>query len=291
MHKKRALLIVNIAAREGGIQDVERVQKILRSGAIDARAFVFEQAPRIPTAIRRHAHEVDLIIIGGGDGTLNAAVEPILSAGLPMGVLPLGTANDLARTLQIPTDVDRAAHIITSGRIKKIDLGWVNHKHFFNVASIGLAVKVTHALTRPVKKRWGAMAYPLSLLNAYRSTRPFGVRITCDGRTRRLKSIQVAIGNGRHYGGGMSIRSDATIDDHRLNLYNLQPQPIWRLLRIAPAVMKGTMEGENSIRLMDGREIRVVTDRPMPVDTDGEVTASTPALFRVKHQVLPVFVP
>ncbi|RJQ86861.1 MAG: lipid kinase, partial [Desulfobacteraceae bacterium] len=241
MQTKRGLIIVNTLARKG-VVDVEEVQNILRHGGIETAVFIFENVPQIRRAIRRHTRQVDMIIVGGGDGTLNAAVEPVLAAGLPLGVLPLGTGNDLARTLQIPAEPHLAAQVIAAGHIKKIDLGWVNHKHFFNVASIGLAVKVTDALTPPMKKRWGALAYPMTLLSAYRSTRPFRAHITCDGTTHRLKSIQIAIGNGRHYGGGMSIRHDAAIDDHRLNLYSLKPHPVHKLIRAVPAIIKGVME-------------------------------------------------
>jgi len=253
--------------------------------------YTIENVTHMKDAIRRHGDRVDCYIVGGGDGTLNAALEPILETGLPLGVLPLGTANDLARTLEIPFDAKAAAQVIAAGRVKWIDLGWVNYKHYLNVASIGLAVKVSHALSGSTKKRWGVLAYPLSFFNAYRATRPFRARITCNGQSHVFKSIQIAIGNGRHYGGGLAIRHDATIDDHRLNLYSLKPQPMWQLIRSAPAIITGTMQQGDFIRVMEGEEFKVVTRKPMPIDTDGEVTTYTPARFRVKKSALPVFVP
>jgi diacylglycerol kinase (ATP) len=290
METRSALIIVNARARNG-MTDLERVQEKLRLGGIASKVVTFDNVSQLRRVIRRHGQQINLIIIGGGDGTLNAAVEPVLSAGLPLGVLPLGTANDLARTLQIPTRADDAAQVILDGRIKNIDLGWVNHKHFFNVAHIGLAAKISRTLTGSVKKRWGTLAYPLSIWNAYRNTRPFSVQVTCDGRTHRLRSIQMAIGNGRYYGGGLTLRQDAAIDDQYLNLYSIVPKPAWRLLLAAPAIVKGTLRNDDLIHLMDGREIRVITNYRMPIATDGEITAYTPALFRVKKALLPVFVP
>jgi diacylglycerol kinase (ATP) len=289
MNSKRALIIVNTLARQGQA-DIDEACEIFRRHGIQPTFLAFENVSQLKNAIQRFGARVDLIVIGGGDGTLNAAVETVLRAGLPLGVLPMGTANDLARTLQIPSDIAQAANIIVAGRIKKIDLGWVNHKHFFNVASIGLAVKVTHNLSRPMKARWGTLAYPLSLIKAYYSMRPYRSWVNCDGNTRRFKSIQISVGNGRHYGGGMAIRHDAAIDDHRLYLYSLRPKPMWRLLRAAPSIMKGTMEEDDLVCLMEGQEIQITTSRPLPIETDGEITTRTPALFRVSKQVLPVFV-
>jgi diacylglycerol kinase (ATP) len=287
---KNALIIVNVLARDGAA-DLETAREKLRQGRIASELVILENASHLKRIIRGRSHDMDLIIIGGGDGTLNAAVEPVLSTGLPLGILPLGTANDLARTLQIPPEMDGAVRVILQGRIKKIDLGWVNHKHFLNVAHIGLAARLSRNLPRSKKKRWGALAYPLSIWEAYRSTRPFGAQITCDGRKRWLRSIQIAVGNGRHYGGGMTIREDAAIDDQCLNLYSIDPQPAWRLLLAAPSIFRGTLSNNDPIHRMDGREIRITTGRRMPIVTDGEITTTTPALFTVKDELLPVFVP
>ncbi|MHC5722287.1 MAG: diacylglycerol kinase family protein, partial [Nostoc sp.] len=90
----------------------------------------------------------ELVIIGGGDGTLNAAVDALVDTQLPLGILPLGTANDLARTLEIPNSLSEACKIIAYRNLHRIDLGWVNGKHFFNVASLGLSVKITERLTK-----------------------------------------------------------------------------------------------------------------------------------------------
>jgi diacylglycerol kinase family enzyme len=102
----------------------------------------------LPDLIRRYSDRVDLIVIGGGDGTLNAAADGLVDIQLPLGILPLGTANDLARTLGLPKTLSGACGVIAQGRRQAIDLGWVNGKHFFNVASLGLSVKITQQLSK-----------------------------------------------------------------------------------------------------------------------------------------------
>ncbi|MFZ0242284.1 MAG: lipid kinase [Desulfobacterales bacterium] len=290
MKKKRALILVNKLARQGEA-DLDAVRRVLEDGGIDSVVHAFDAIDRIEEAVRRHRQHIDCVIVGGGDGTLNAALESILDSKLPLGVLPMGTANDLARTLEIPFAPEDAAGVIVRGRIARIDLGWVNGKHYLNVAHIGLAAKVSHTLTTEMKKRWSVLAYPLALIDAYRTNRPFKARVTCDGQTQNLKSIQIAIGNGRHYGGGMSVRHDAVIDDRQLNFYSLEPQSIWHLLWSAPAIVRGTFTRGDLVRLMNGKEIEVTTSRTMRVDTDGELVTRTPAVFRVKEGALPIFVP
>lgn len=284
------LVIVNINARKGGI-DQAAIREVLEKTGIRASVHFCEDTSQARKAIARHRREADCIVVGGGDGTLNALAEDLLASGLPLGLLPLGTANDLAQTLQIPTQLEAAAQVLANGRPTRIDMGKVNGKYYFNVANIGLGFHITRTLTSSKKKRWGVMAYPLSLFEAYAANKPFRAQIDCDGDTRRLASIQIAVGNGRHYGGIMTVHEDAAIDDHLLDLYSLAPQSIGDLLRAAPAIVKGAYGGQQQVRMMQGERIDVSTDRSLPISTDGETTTRTPASFTVEKDALVVIVP
>ncbi|WP_265094641.1 diacylglycerol kinase family protein, partial [Enterobacter hormaechei] len=114
----------------------------------------------VTRVIRELTGVVDAIVVGGGDGSINAVLEGALAARLPLGILPLGTANDLARTLGIPPDPVAAAGIIQAGYLRQIDLGRVNGHLFANVASLGLSVELTRRLTGALKRRWGRLGYP-----------------------------------------------------------------------------------------------------------------------------------
>ena len=288
--KNRAIILTNKASGRAET-DLTAVRDILLDHGIDSYLCFFEHVTQIKPLVRRHQDKVDRIIIGGGDGTLNAALEVVLESGLPLGILPLGTANDLARTLGIPFEAQAAAQVIGKGKLRQIDLGKVNRKHFLNVAHIGLAAQVSHQLSTEMKKRWGWLAYPLALFRAYRSNRPFKARISYDGRTMQIRSIQITIGNGRHYGGGMTVSQDATLDDNRFHFFSLKPQNMWQLLRSLPAMAKGTFRWGDKVQLADAEQISVVTQRTMPIDTDGELTTHTPAQFQVVKAALSVFVP
>jgi YegS/Rv2252/BmrU family lipid kinase len=284
------LLIINRQSRTGSA-DLSATIKFLEQHGLSVLERQFDRAEEIAEAIRRDCKNVDLVIVAGGDGTMNAAVDALVECGLPLGILPTGTGNDLARTLGIPTTLVEAAAVITGGRRHTIDLGRVNGKHFFNVASIGLSAELTRHHTVERKRRLWLLAYVLSVRDAYRQTRPFRARIVCDGKTLRVRAIQISIGNGRHYGGGMTIAEDAAIDDGWLDVYCLKPLSFWRLLILFPALRRGRLRRQQSVAVMRGRKVEVTTRRAMPVSTDGEITTRTPARFEVVPRALSVLVP
>ena len=131
----------------------------------------------------------------------------------------------------------------------------------------------------------------LSVRDAWRTTRAFRARLRCDGQTLRLRALQVTVGNGRHYGGGMTVRADAAIDDGRLDLYALKPRRFWRLLLLFPALRFGWLHRSEAALVLRGERIEVRTRGSLPVNTDGELTTRTPARFTVVPRALSVFVP
>lgn len=290
MPDRMALLFTNAASRQGGT-DLAPAIEALAGGGI---RLVDEEPPDV-TGLRAwiaaHRDDVDLVIIGGGDGTLNAAADALIETGLPLGILPLGTANDLARTLGIPNDLEAASRVIAAGWTHRIDLGRVNGKHFFNVASLGLSVEVARQLDVEVKRRWGVLGYPLILWRAIRARRAFRARIRCDGASMRVLAMQISVGNGRHYGGGMTIAADAAIDDGALDLVSVAPQGLWELIVNLPALRWGWHRGAERIRHWRCRQLEIRTAQPVPINTDGEVTTRTPAEIIVVPNAIPVFVP
>lgn len=231
------------------------------------------------------------MIVGGGDGTLNAALPGLRDTGLPLGIIPLGTANDLARTLALPLDIDEAAHVIAAGNRCKVDLGEVNGHPFFNVASIGFGVDLTRALTRDAKLRWGTLGYLIAALRVVRRAQPFHATIRIGDTVRRSKTVHLAVGNGRHYGGGMTVSEDARIDDNRLDVYSLEVPNAFALIKLLPAMKAGTHGRWAEVETMAGQEVTIETSRPRSVNADGEIVTRTPAHFRVLSGAVQIYAP
>jgi YegS/Rv2252/BmrU family lipid kinase len=288
---RHALLIVNRNARNGGAA-IEEALDVLRGAG-----WILQEVPCSPgqmaaDVIRAQARpEIGAVILGGGDGTLNGAAPALIETGLPFGILPLGTANDLARSLGIPPDPVEAARIIAGVPPRPIDLGEVNGIPFFNVASIGFSAELARDLGQDVKKRWGKLGYAIAAFRLLRRSRPFTVWIRHDGAEEKGKTIQVSVGNGRHYGGGMTVASDARPDDGKLDVYSLELDHWWRLLALLPYLRRGTHGQWKDVRTFHTTECEVRTRRPMPINTDGELNASTPAHFRLLPRAVQVFAP
>lgn len=236
-----------------------------RSGMALVRAFPADR-DAVADLIRQHARlgTVDCVVMGGGDGTLNAAALALAETKLPLGVLPLGTANDFARTLDIPADLPAAAAVIADGLTRRVDLGIVNGHPFFNVASIGLSVRLTRELTAERKRRWGRFAYAIAAARALsQARRPFTALIARDGYApERVKTPQIAVGNGRYYGGGMAVRESARIDDQCLDLYSLEVKGVIRLALMALALRKGEQRRWSGVRGSCGGAVLIQMRQP-----------------------------
>lgn len=287
---RRALLIVNEKARRGRAAG-EVGERMLVDNGMRVRRESCDRREALAKTIRRHAGAVDLVVIGGGDGTLNAALPALLDTGLPLGILPLGTANDLARTLAVPPVPEAAARIIVAGHTREIDIGEVNGVPFFNVASLGLSERIARELTRDAKQSLGILGYVVATVRTLVYMRPFSGEVVLDGITRRIRTIQIAVGNGRFYGGGLTIAETAEIDDGRLDLYSLETDRLWKLALIYPAFRQGRLDSWSEVRTASCTEVVIRTRRPRPINTDGEITARTPARFRVLPKAMTVFSP
>lgn len=285
-----ALLIVNEKSRQGQAAANE-AENLLVAGGLKVMRKHSANPADLDDVVRRYAPEVDCIILGGGDGTFNSASRALIETDRPLGVLPLGTGNDLARTLNIPMDLPGAVNVILAGRIHDIDVGDVNGHPFFNVASLGLTVQLTRNLTGEVKRRWGRLGYAVALFRAFIRARPFSAEIRAGGKLHHVKTLQIAVGNGRHYGAGMTVEQDARIDDGVLNLYSLEFDHPWRMLLIYPAFRKGKHGVWKHVRTLNCQEVEIRTRRPRSINTDGEITTRTPAIFKVLPRAVHVFVP
>lgn len=288
---RRALIIANPHSRSAGA-GVDAAVAELYKADIDVLRPAWREGETLAATIERHADRVDFVVVAGGDGSLNAAASALIERNLPLGILPGGTANDLARTLGLPLDMLGAAKIIAAGRTKAIDVGEVNGKPFFNVASLGLSARLADKLSRETKRRWGRLAYALTATEVLIEARRFGAVIRSDdGKETKVRSLQIAVGNGRHYGGGMIVEATAEIDDGRLDLYSLEFRDVWKLPFMALAFRQGRHGLMDEVRTMSGAHFEIRTRRPMPVNADGEIVTQTPATFSVRRAAIEVFVP
>lgn len=237
----------------------------------------------------------DLVVVGGGDGSVGCAAARVAGSHTTLGILPLGTANDLARTLHLPSDVAAACAALADGKVVDIDLGRADGQAFVNVASVGLSVGVTRALSPRLKRRLGPLAYPVATARAYRGHQPFSARLEFpEGDHEPLELtdlLQVAVGNGRHYGGGNAVSPGAGIDDHALDVYAITRGRLREHLSIARLLKDGSLVEHDRVVHVTTRSVRLGTDPVGAVNLDGEISGRTPTLFEVERNAVHVVVP
>lgn len=288
---RTALLIVNPNSRSGSAADMEEGNALLEAAGIRLIHAASHSADETCQLIRQHRPTIDLVILGGGDGTISSAAPALYEHQLPFAILPLGTANDLARSLGMSDDLLEAFQVIAENHRSRVNLGVVNSHYFFNAANIGLGVRVTHELTPEIKKQWGVFSYLAAVFAALKKHREFCATILVDGQSHRVNSIQLAVGNGRYYGGGNVIDEYSTIDDGKLCLYSVPPLTLWELLTLAPLLRSGKQRLTDKIFTASGQRIEITTSRLREIHADGEPVSNTPAVFEVIPEALEVIRP
>lgn len=287
----RALLIVNPKSRQGAEAELDEGLKRLQMSGMDVEYLVSHSPEESCEAVQKRKADIDLVIVGGGDGTISSMARILLECNLPLAILPLGTANDLARSLCVPDKLDLAFEVIAANHRQRIDLGEVNGHYFFNAANMGLGVHVTEELSSAVKKRWGVFSYIGALIAALKRQDQFHVRMTLDGEKYRQHSMHLAVGNGRFYGGGNVISENTRIDDGTLSLYSLRPLQAWEFVKLAPLLRNGHQSQHRRVFCSQANEIEISTGKRMEIHADGEPVTHTPARFRVLPRALEVVVP
>jgi YegS/Rv2252/BmrU family lipid kinase len=302
----RAALIVNAKARQGA-EGLEAIgQRLAAAGLAVASVQAVEDPATLPDLVRAALRAgVDRVVVGGGDGTLSAAAGVLAGERAALAVLPLGTANDFARGLRLPTELAEACAVAATGLVREVDVACAGGRPFLNAATFGLSSAATRRLSDDLKKKLGPLAYPVSTFGEAMSPTPFHVRILADGESHELDALQVVVGNGRYHGGGTLVAPGAQNDDRRLDLWALasasEPEAeggagdklrdLARLARVAMLLRRGRHVEHPAVLHLRARQLAIETDPPQDLDADGESAGTTPVVFTVSPARLRVVVP
>ena len=296
MGRPRARVICNPASG-GGAYDPDVLRAEFDGYELD---WVETEGPGDASEAAREWPE-GLLIVAGGDGTINDAVNGLGKAGFPdgvtLGILPAGTGNDLAATLCIPDDPDEAEEVIRQGRVRTLDVARVRsagieERFFINVATGGLGAEISDANEGELKKRWGKLSYLRASLEVARDFDVKELDLYLDGELHKARAVNIVVGNCRFAGGGWLAAPRANPEDGLLDVVIIEKLGLADLLELAPASMTRSdyldREGVFSAR---AREIRVETQPPgLEFTVDGEVVGDEPARFSVVPGALKVIV-
>ena len=233
----------------------------------------------------------DAVIAAGGDGTLHHLANGLVGTRTALGILPCGTANDLARTLGLSLDPDEALAALRDARPQPIDLGSINGHYFLNVAALGVSAEASTDVTSEQKRRLGQWAYYWNAFRRLVFPQRLALRLYTPNETRPLEVYQLSVANGRSFGGGWRISEDATVHDRLLDVVAVEPMGPMALLERLLLRRGGMAEriGTRSYRLP---ECRIEVSGPVHVNLDGESFTLLPPLeFEVAPDALQVLLP
>jgi YegS/Rv2252/BmrU family lipid kinase len=287
---KSAILIVNAASRKGAEAFDAARDKLSEAGInlVDARAV--DEPERLKGEVTAAIDRAPMVIIGGGDGTLSKAVDHFLGKETIFALLPLGTANSFARSLDIPLDLDEAVNVIATGEARPIDLASINADYFLNNAALGLAPIVAESVPKGLKRLLGRVGYLLWAGWSAASFNAFRLVVEDRNREHRLWATEVRIANGRYHG-GLELIESADLDSGEVVVQAVQGRSLAKLgWSYLASALKAPSRHE-TVREFRGREMRIKTKPRMRVSIDGELGPETPLEIRVAPNAIRVAAP
>ncbi len=230
------------------------------------------------------------IAVAGGDGTINAVIESILSSEIELGIFPTGTMNLFARELGLPLNkLKECWQVIEKGKKRKVDVFKAGESIFVQVAGVGYDAKIIEETSWENKKRFGRFSYLISAFSVANQEPPTIRVIPESGKI--IEGAFVLIGNGALYGPALRLFSEASNDDRLLDVMIFKNQSPTDILRYVSGITLGRAEKTKGIEYVKTSRIRVESDIEVPFEVDGELAGLTPIDFFPCDKQLTVFVP
>jgi diacylglycerol kinase (ATP) len=318
---KHARLIMNPVSGTDEPNSLKLPDIIAALDAEDIRAdLAFTKPDESPMLIAQQAVDegYELVIVSGGDGTVSEVAKGLLHASIPLGIVPIGTFNNIACSLNLPLDLAAACRVLGRGQVKRIDVGQAvavggdvdAQDYFFEAAGVGLDAAL-FPLGEEIKGgRWGRMLQAFQLAMTYR---PQSLKLQLDRpiaearypplqsrfRKRRLatrtefqiKALLVVVANAPYYGAGFKVAPAAVIDDGMLTVTIYRKFSKWELLRHFWSISRGQYHYNPNIETYHVGSVRLSSAMNLPVHIDGHPFGAVPVNFKVVRQALNVMVP
>jgi len=287
---RRAALVVNARSRRG-----RRLYEGVRARLLAAGVTLLADLPvegDLEQALTKAIDAgPDLLIAGGGDGTISTAGRMLAHRDIALGLLPLGTTNNFARTARVPLGLDRAVATLTGGTVVDVDLGLAGDLPFTNHVGVGLSADVMLRSPHLLKRISGRLAYPMTALALLTRHRPIRAVVRAGGREHTFETHQLYVANGGFHA-GRPITADADADDRLLVAYAVGGPARHELLReTARNAATGHRRTLSQEPFLAVRELTLETDRPVRTEVDGELSGETPLHIGLDANALRMMAP
>lgn len=230
------------------------------------------------------------IVSVGGDGTLHEIVNGMAGGTQKLGIVPAGTGNDFARSLDIPFSIEGAIENLIQGKTTLIDLGRLNGEYFINFCSVGLDAIIAEEANKIKRYFSGTYSYIIGVIKALGKFKSIKVDLVIDNKRYNEEIMLVAVCNGAYYGGGMNIAPQAKVFDGQFDICVVRKMSKLKLLFLFPTIFKGKHTKYDEIEIYRGKSVQVFSKENMHVNADGDIVNSRPVKFEVLHNKIEVIV-
>jgi YegS/Rv2252/BmrU family lipid kinase len=288
---RRHLVLVNPSAGGGRARELlPGVEGSLRELGVDFRVVTTRGIEHAREEARRAAAEGEIPVVMSGDGLVAQVGGVLVGAGVPMGIIPGGRGNDLARVLGIPTDPSGAAAVIAGGATRAIDVGEVNGRRFLGIASCGFDSEANRIANEASFVK-GNLVYLYAALRALWAWKPARFTLLVDGERKEVTGYSVVVANNKAYGGGMYAAPGAELDDGLLDVGTTGNVGKLRFLRGLSKIFRGEHFDVLEVQVWRAKKVRIEADRPFAVYADGDHITDLPATASLLPRALQVIVP
>jgi diacylglycerol kinase (ATP) len=291
----KALVIVSPAAGEDTREAVRRaLGRHFAAARIDYEIRETRAGDSFGEIVReRLVDGFDLVVAAGGDGTVSAVIDGLAGSAVPLGIVPIGTANLIARELNIPLDIDAAVSLIARApRSRKIDAMRIGERAYVLVASVGMSASIAGGTTRTNKSRFGLIAYLGAAILKIFEFRPRSLEIGVDGAADTYHAVEVAIANCGILAKMLFPKGpDIHVDDGHLDVWILSTKTFLDYPRYISRVVARRPAHPRAHFIQARRRITIRSSVPLPVQADGDVIGTTPVEIDVLPGALSVLVP
>lgn len=280
---KRYLFIHNPAAnRYRSTDDFEKVMEFAKKEFEDSEFIISKAQGDIQKIVEERASRFDIVVACGGDGTARETAIATLDLDIGLGIVPLGSGNDLTKSLQIPSNIKKAISLLKTGKLVDIDVGYCNGMPFMNSLGFGFD-GLTNQYASKSSIPNGTFRYILSALKANYNRKIYKAKVSfLDGPDISTRVMMITAANGRIEGGNFCIAPNASIIDAELDIVVLKPVSKWLLPLKLPFFLNGSHTLFKEVEIYKTKKCKISFDQPVEIHADGEVIESKALEFEIK---------
>jgi diacylglycerol kinase (ATP) len=281
--KHRYLLIVNPeAGSRSTMKALPEIERLMRARHAEFEFHFTKERGHATELVQEVGSEFDVIVSVGGDGTINEIVNGMPDLHKPMGVIPIGTGNDFARSCSLPiNELESAVDVLLAHDVKKIDVGEVNGRRFINVMGLGFEGRAND-IGKMLPFLHGTPKYLIAIGGTYLTYRRMPLKIKFNDVVIDEKVFLLSIGNGWNVGGGLRLTPKAVLDDGLFDVGYLQNITRFRILQVFPKLYDGTIDTVPEVKMYQTKKLTIESDKPIPAHIDGESFDPVQKEFKVR---------